>query len=50
MPGSNSGIFYGNICNIGYQLGRPLDWNPEKEKFVGDKEANKMKKRKYRKF
>lgn len=40
----------GNICNIAYQLGRPLDWNPEKEKFIGDKEANKMKKRKYRKF
>lgn len=40
----------GNICNIAYQLGRPLDWNPEKEKFVGDKEANKMKKRKYRKY
>ncbi len=40
----------GNICNIAYELGRPLDWNPEKEKFVGDKEANKMKKRKYRKF
>lgn len=40
----------GNLCNIAYQLGRPLDWNPEKEKFVGDKEANEMKKRKYRKF
>lgn len=40
----------GNICNIAYELGRPLDWNPEKEKFIGDKEANKMKKRKYRKF
>ncbi|TMM56771.1 Gfo/Idh/MocA family oxidoreductase [Maribacter algarum] len=40
----------GNICNIAYQLGRSLDWNPEKEKFIGDKEANKMKKRKYRKF
>ncbi|MBM1107726.1 Gfo/Idh/MocA family oxidoreductase [Aurantibacter crassamenti] len=40
----------GNICNIAYQLGRPLDWNPEIEKFIGDKEANKMKKRKYRKF
>lgn len=40
----------GNICNIAYQLGRPLDWNPEQEKFIDDKEANKMKKRKYRKF
>ncbi|MEO9890939.1 Gfo/Idh/MocA family oxidoreductase [Aurantibacter sp.] len=40
----------GNICNIAYQLGRPLDWDPKKEKFIGDKEANKMKKRNYRKF
>ncbi|WKX75475.1 Gfo/Idh/MocA family oxidoreductase [Zobellia laminariae] len=39
----------GNICNIAYQLGRTLEWNPEKEKFVGDSEANKMKSRKNRK-
>jgi len=31
-------------------LGRTLEWNPEKEKFIGDKEANKMKKRKNRKY
>lgn len=40
----------GNLCNIAYQLGRPLDWNPTKEKFIGDKEGNNMKIRKYRKF
>ncbi|MRI00158.1 gfo/Idh/MocA family oxidoreductase [Kriegella sp. EG-1] len=40
----------GNICNIAYQLGRPLDWDPKQEKFINDKEANKMKKRKYRKY
>ena len=40
----------GNICNIAYQLGRTLEWNPEKEKFVGDSEANKMKSRKNRKY
>jgi len=40
----------GNLCNIAYQLGRTLEWNPEKEKFIGDKEANKMKKRKNRKY
>ncbi len=40
----------GNICNIAYELARPLDWNPEKEKFIGDKEANKMRKRKRRKY
>lgn len=40
----------GNICNIAYELGRPLDWDPNKEKFIADKEANKMKKRKRRKF
>ena len=28
------------LANIGYQLGRPLQWNPEKEKFQSDKEAN----------
>jgi len=31
-----------NIANIAYQLGRPLDWNPKKEKFKKDSEANKM--------
>jgi len=40
----------GNICNIAYDLGRPLDWNPKKEKFIGDKEANALRRRKYRVF
>ena len=30
------------IANIAYQLGRPLTWNPEKEKFKKDKEANEL--------
>ncbi|MEM8764374.1 MAG: Gfo/Idh/MocA family oxidoreductase [Bacteroidota bacterium] len=39
-----------HIANISYELNRPLQWNPIKEKFKGDKEANKMRKRKKRKF
>ena len=31
-----------NIANIAYQLNRPLYWNPEKETFKGDKEANAL--------
>ncbi|MCP9766537.1 gfo/Idh/MocA family oxidoreductase [Lacihabitans sp. LS3-19] len=31
-----------NIANIAYELGRPLTWNPEKEIFKGDKEANAL--------
>lgn len=34
---------------ISWQLGRKLDWNPIKEKFIGDAEANKMLSRKPRK-
>jgi predicted dehydrogenase len=34
-----------NVTNIAYQLNRPLQWNPDKEKFIGDSEANKMRKR-----
>jgi len=30
------------IANIAYRLGRPLTWNPEKEKFKKDKEANEL--------
>lgn len=30
------------LANIAYSLNRPLDWNPEKEKFKGDKEANQL--------
>ena len=38
-----------NIGNIAYALQRPLTWDPEKEKFKGDGEANKMLKRKMKK-
>jgi hypothetical protein len=34
---------------ISWQLGRKLDWNSEKEKFIGDKEANELLTRKKRK-
>ncbi len=34
---------------ISYRLGRPLQWNAGKEKFVGDKEANRLLSRKPRK-
>lgn len=37
-----------NVANIAYQLGRPLKWDPVKEKF-DDSEANKMRKTKMRK-
>ena len=30
------------LANIGYELQRPLFWNPAKEEFVNDAEANKM--------
>jgi len=38
-----------NISNIAYQLGRSLTWNPRKENFKGDKEANKRRGKEYRK-
>jgi predicted dehydrogenase len=31
-----------NIANIAYQLKRPLKWNPKKEKFKNDPEANAL--------
>lgn len=31
-----------NIANIAYQLKRPLKWNPKKEKFKNDAEANAL--------
>jgi hypothetical protein len=34
-----------SIChlgNIGYRLRRPLEWDPQKEMFAGDDEANKL--------
>lgn len=38
-----------SIGNIGYALQRPLEWDPVKEKFKGDRQANKMLKRKMKK-
>ena len=38
-----------NIANIAYDLGRPLSWDPVKEKFNGDGAANKLRKKKYSK-
>jgi predicted dehydrogenase len=31
-----------HLANIGYQLRRDLTWDPAKERFVGDDEANKL--------
>ncbi|WP_299064217.1 Gfo/Idh/MocA family oxidoreductase [uncultured Polaribacter sp.] len=39
-----------NAANIAYELGETLIWNPEKEKFKGNKQANKMRKRKNRTY
>ena len=33
------------LANITTRLGRKLRWNPEKEQFIDDKEADKMLKR-----
>lgn len=38
-----------HLGNIAYQLKRPLRWDPEKEKFPDDKEANAMRTKKMRK-
>lgn len=38
-----------NIGNIAYALQRPLDWDPEKERFKKDGKANKRLKRKMKK-
>jgi predicted dehydrogenase len=36
------------LGNIGYWLRRPLKWNPDKEEFIGDAEANKLRSRENR--
>jgi predicted dehydrogenase len=38
-----------NLANIAYRLNRTLEWDPVKEKFKGDGEANKLRTKKYRK-
>ena len=43
-----SGHRTATICHLGHiasTLRRPLEWDPEKEKFVGDKEANALRER-----
>lgn len=37
-----------HMANASYRLGRSLDWDAKKEKFINDDEANKMLKREYR--
>lgn len=37
-----------NIANITYQLGRTLNWDPVKEEFKGDAEANRLRGKDYR--
>lgn len=37
-----------HLANISYRLGRSLEFDPEKEQFVGDDEANAMLTRQYR--
>lgn len=39
------------VCNLGnivLQLRRPLKWDPVKEEFIGDQQANRMRERAYR--
>ena len=37
-----------HLANISYRLGRSLEFDPAKEQFIGDEEANKMLTRNYR--
>jgi len=39
-----------NIANIAYELGETLSWNPEKEEFNNNIQADNMRKRKNRKY
>jgi len=38
-----------NLGNLAYQLKRPLHWDPVKEVFINDDEANKLRGREMRK-
>lgn len=52
MGEMETGIRTATIChilNIARYLGRNLKWNPEKEEFIGDNEANQWLSRKHRK-
>jgi predicted dehydrogenase len=37
-----------HLGNIAYQLGRALKWEPQKEQFIGDEQANRLLSRPYR--
>ncbi len=37
------------LVNIGYKLKQTLEWNPIKERFIGNSKANKLRTKKYRK-
>jgi hypothetical protein len=37
------------LGNLAYELKRPLHWDPVKEEFINDDEANKLKGREMRK-
>lgn len=39
-----------NAANIAYELGRPLEWDPARERFRGDGQANKLRSRKDRRY
>ena len=39
-----------NVANIAYELGETLNWDPKKEEFKDNKQADKMRKRKNRKY
>ena len=39
-----------NAANIAYELGETLNWDPKKEKFKGNRKANKMRSRKNRDY
>ena len=39
----------GHLANISYRTGRKLTFDPDKEQFVGDEEANRYLTREYRK-
>jgi len=40
----------GNICNIAYDLGRALEWDPVEQHFKGDTEANNLMRRDNRQY
>jgi len=37
-----------HVANICFRLGRPMKWDPVKEEFIGDDEANRLRSRAYR--